>query len=503
VTAQATAPERLGGPAPRPSAPARFALRSRGGLAWLVVVVSLVFFATAQYCRQLYVDTYFDLYVGRYVAGHGIPDRNVVTVMAHGQPWIDQQWLAQLAYYRAWQLGGYALVTTLSIVLVSAGSAFLGALMLRRGVSPLAMCAWTLAAIAVSYGYATPRAQSFGYLLVPLVLWLVLEDDGRSVPRGCAWLSIPLLVLWANVHGSVLLGAGFVSLCATRRAWSARRRRDRRGLVSYLLLALGAVLSVICTPYGFGVVRYYGSLIGNPELARNVAEWGPPSLKSPDSWAFFAVVIAVAVAVTIGWRRGNRPQPELAIFGVITVGVAVTAFRNTPWFGVAGCLLAADMMAGRSVSRAPGVSFRRMLACVLAACALVAATGIALEPASQFEASIPGRAIDVSAHIAGSNPRVLILADQVSAVGLLWLHPASLGQVAFDIRVEQYNQAELAAIFDFMGASESRWQRILSSYGVVVVSRKQHARLAEAMTRQPGWRVVYTDATGVVLEHTG
>ena len=503
MTVQVTAPERLGGPTPRPANPGRLAPWSRGSLAWLVAVVSLVFFATAQYCRQLHVDTYFDLYVGRYVSEHGIPERNVVTVMAHGQPWIDQQWLAQLMYYRAWQVGGYAAVTLLSVALVSAGSAVLGALMLRRGVSPLAMCTWTLAAIAVSYGYATPRAQSFGYLLVPLVLMLVLHDDGRRLPRASTWLLIPLLVVWANVHGSVLLGAGFVGLHAARRAWAAQRRQDRLGLASYLLLAAGAAVSVICTPYGFGVVRYYGSLIGNPELSRNVAEWGPPSLATPYSWAFFAVAIAAMSAVALGWRRGNRPQLELAIFGAITFAVALLAFRNTPWFGFAGCLLAAEMLAGRSGSRTAAVSFRRMLAAVLVACAVVVTTGLAFEPARQYESSIPHRAIDVTDRVTDNHPQLSVLADQLSAVGLLWLHPAELGRVAFDVRVEQYNQAELAAIFEFVDADRSHWQGVLRGYDVVVVSRRQHPSLAAAILREPGWRVVYADSAGVVVERSG
>jgi hypothetical protein len=502
VTAQATAPEVLTGSAPRAAGRGRLGAWPSGGLAWLVAVVSLIFLATAEYCRQLYVDTYFDLYVGRYVAQHGVPERNVLTELAHGKPWVDQQWLAQLIFYRVWQLGGYAAVAVLSVALVAAGSAVLGALMLRRGVSPRAMCGWTLAAIAVSYGYATPRAQSFGYLLVPLVLWLVLQDDSRGLPRARTWLLIPLLVLWANVHGSVLLGAGFVGLYAARQGWAALRRRDQRSLAAYLLLAVGAVASVICTPYGFEVLRYYGSLIGNPELSRNVAEWGPPSLSSAYSWAFFAVVLAVVVAIVLGWRRGNRPQGDLAIFGVITLGVALMAFRNTPWFGFAGCLLAAEMLAGRAVSRTAAAPFRRMLAAALATCAVVGAIGLAFEPTSRFETSVPSQAIAVTARVAAQQPGQPVLADQLSAVGMLWLHPDTLGRVAFDVRVEQYNQAQLAAIFDFMNASGPHWQRLLRGYDLVVVSRQHHARLAAAMTRQPGWRVIYTDASGVVLERS-
>jgi hypothetical protein len=337
VIAPASATARGRGPAPVSDAHSpRMPWGAAGGLAWLVAVAALAFFATAQYCRQLYVDTYFDLYAGRYVAEHGVPERNVVTVLAHGKPWIDQQWLGQLIYYRVWQLGGYAAVVMLSLALIAVGFAILGALMLHRGASPLGMCAWTLAALAVSFLYATARAQSFGYLFIPLLLWLLLADNGTGRPRLLTWLSIPLLAVWANVHGSVLLGAGFVGLHAAYRALGALRRRDYRALASYLLLGTCAALALICTPYGFGVMHYYGSLIGNPALSAAVTEWISPNPANADSWAFFAVVIAVAVAVIVGWRRGARPQPEVGIFAVVTLGAALLAFRTTPWFGFAG-----------------------------------------------------------------------------------------------------------------------------------------------------------------------
>lgn len=498
MTAQVTAPVQVRRPAGGGSRPLPWGVP--GGLAWLVAVASLAFFATAEYCRQLYIDTYFDLYAGRFVAEHGIPHRNVVTVIAHGQPWIDQQWLGQLVYYRAWQVGGYAAVVVLSAAMISIGVAILGALMLRRGVSPLAMCAWTMAALAVSYGYATPRTQSFGYLFLPVVLWLVLADDGRRWPRASTWLAIPLLVAWANMHGSALLGAGFVGLHAAWRAGGALHRRDPRGLAAYLLLGTSAAGSLVCTPYGVGVVRYYVSLIGNPVLSRFGGEWAPPKPADAASWAFFAVVAAIMVAMAHAWRRGARPQPDLTAFGVVSLGVALLAFRNTPWFGFAGCLLAADTLAGRVLPAAPLVFFRRALAAALAAIAVVSAIGLARTPASQYEARLPRQAIDVAAGAAEQDPGLAVLSDQWCSVGLLWLHPALFGRVAFDVREEQYSQAELAAVLDFMLARGSQWNRVLRGYDFVVISRRWHPGLATAMTHMPGWRVVYAAGSGVVVE---
>jgi hypothetical protein len=511
-------------------------LRAAGVRTWLIAAISLIFAATALQARHLLPDSYYALYAGRYIVAHGIPHVNVVTAVAHGAPWIDQQWLAQVLYYAAWAVGGYAALVVVSSALVTAGFGVLAVLMLRRGVPPIRMFAWTLAAFAVSSGYAAARAQSFGYLFLALTLWLIVRDAEGSVtpertcspvaapvfaqrsaraqaPRGRTWLVIGVLVAWANTHGSVLLGAGLVAAYATYRAVRASIRRhgpdapDRALLpaVRYLVLGVAAVASVLCTPYGLEVITYYRSLIGNNVLADNVGEWAPPNPREAMTWAFFIVLVVVVVLVAIAWRRGARPDSLLLAIGVITLALALTAFRNVPWFGFGGSLLAADTLARRADGRVPalGVAFRLSVAGLLAGLAVVILVVATMTPAGQFDAWVPRRAIDVAAAVAARHPTWRVLDDQWSAVGMLWLHPGMFGRIAFDVRVEQYQQADMGAFFDFMQVRGPRWQRVIKGYDLIVVSRLWHADLARALARLPGWRVVYSDPDGLVLVRGG
>jgi hypothetical protein len=219
----------------------------------------------------------------------------------------------------------------------------------------------------------------------------------------------------------------------------------------------------------------------------------------PYSWAFYAVLVAVVVAVIVGWRRGARPNPELVAITAVTLAMAQLAFRNVPWFGFTGCLLAADMLRARSAPAALPAPFRRVLAAALAACAVVAAVTLAREPASQYEAWIPDRPIGVAAQLAAQDSKLRMLSDQWTAVGMLWLHPSMLSRVAFDVRDEQYSQSEIAEVFAYLAADGPDWQRALHGYNLVVVSRHWHPHLADVMSRLPGWRVVFADSSGVVL----
>src|SRR6185312_8153224 len=71
---------------------------------------------------------------------------------------------------------------------------------------------WICIPVLIVYypGASVMRPQSFTYLLFVVVLELVLRDERR--PSRRIYLAFPVLALWANLHGSVVLGAALVSL---------------------------------------------------------------------------------------------------------------------------------------------------------------------------------------------------------------------------------------------------------------------------------------------------
>jgi hypothetical protein len=471
-------------------------------LLWLVALVALSLVVSLEYSRYLFADSYYDLYAGRYIVQHGIPHWNVVTVVAHGAPWIDQQWLAQVIYYGAWAAGGYPAVALLSSLVLTSGFAVLALAMRSRGVPPARMFAWTCAAIIVYLGNIVIRAQSFAYPLFALTLWLVVADSRAPRLRARTWLVLPVLVLWANTHGSVLIGAAMVALYAGYRA-VAVRRRGQRALLGYLALGAASALSVLCTPYGTGVIGYYKSVnLVAPALSHYVTEWQRPNPLYLVSMGFFALLTATVIAVAVAWRRSTRPDPVLAAIALGLLVLALTAIRNQAFFAFAGSLLAADTLARSNAGRAPALSraFSRATAAVLAVAALIGIGLIAAEPGSKFESLVPVRAIGAATALAARHPGARILADEWSSPAMLWLHPTTFGRVAYDARLEQYSVAQLRAYATFLSARRPGWQRLMRGYDLVVVNRKQHQWLGTALTRLPGWRVVYSGSDGLVLE---
>jgi hypothetical protein len=452
------------------------------------------------FSRYLITDSFYDLYAGRYIVANGIPHLNMATVAAHGTAWTDQQWLAQVLYYLAWLAGGYRLLAALSAVLVASGFAVLAGLMIRRGVPPTRAFAWTLVAFAVCIGNMGIRAQSFAYPDLAVTLWLVLDDKTAAAPRPRTWLLAPVLVFWANTHGSVLLGSGLVVGYAGYRAVKALTRRCLKPATAYLALACSAALAVVCTPYGIGVLSYYLRFASDQALRHNVVEWAPPSPLEPVSWAFFAAAGLIAGCLVVAWRRRARPDPLLATFAAISLAMALTAVRNQAWFGFCGSLFAADALARASGAQVPMLArgFRRAVLGTLGTLALTSLAFLAVTSDGQFYAETPVQAIGVAAAAAGRHATVRVLGDDDSGTAMLWLYPALFGRVGFDDRFEQYTPAELGAYVDFLFVRGPRWQRVTRGYTIIVAS-KRHPRLVRALATLPGWQVSYDGTAGVVL----
>jgi hypothetical protein len=329
----------------------------------------------------------------------------------------------------------------------------------------------------------------------------VLADGRETRIRGRTWLVLPVLVVWANTHGSVLVGAALTAGYAGYGLVRAMVLHQGRATLAYLGLAITSAASVVCTPYGVGVLRYYASVSRvTPVLARNITEWGPSDPLHRDSAAFFVVAVVTLAAVRVGWRRGARPDPLLAVAAVALFGLALTAVRDQVWFGFAASLLAADALArGTRKDPALGRAFSAATAGALAAAGLAGLVLLAATPDSQFESLVPLASVSQATALAVRQPRADVLADDWSASAMLWLHPSMVGRVGFDARLEQYTVAQISAYAAFL-AGAGHWQRVMRPYSIVVVSTALHPRLAHALTRLPGWHVAAASRSGMVVE---
>ena len=441
--------------------------------------------------KQLVVDGWMAIVSGRWIVQHGLPSHDTLAVMTHGRRWTDEQWLAQLALYGLWRLGGVKLALFVHALLVT--SALAGAALFARTRGATARSV-TWIAIPVMVAYypvaSVMRPQSFAFPLFAAVLWLVL-DDARQPSRRVFW-TLPLLVLWTNLHGSVLLGAMLVSL-AGLVGMVQQRRPSGRGLG--LLLAPWAC--VFASPYGPDLPAYYEKILVGGDFKQFVTEWAPTTLSIQTA----AVYLVVLGGLWLLGRAGRSVPLFDQLAFAITAVLAFDAVRNTAWIGLVALAVLpplVDRLRG-SPAEEPA-RLNRILSVTILAALVISVAAVAAKSTSWFTSGFPPAAAQATAAAAGPHGRVF--ASSPFADWLLWSKPKLSGRVAYDARFELLSQAQIRRIARFQGRVGD-WRSTARGYRVFVLDPRSDHALERSLLRTLPARVVFSSPQVVVLRRRG
>ena len=419
-------------------------------------------------------DTWLALVSGREIWQHGLPHSDALTVIHHGQPWVDQQWLGHLTLYGADRLGGLGLVVAVTTAAVLCGFCLAALAALERGAPPIALLIFFSLAFLAGVWIAVARTQALAVPLYGFVLWLVCRD--RTCGRRLTLLALPALCLWANLHGSVLLGSAVIAVYGLL---AAVRSRSRQGV----LLVVAAPLCVLASPYATALPGYYRLMLDNPPFKRWINEW-QPTVPERDTAVFFCLAAIVACILVVR-RRGGLD----ALILVVSFAAGLSAVRMVPWFGIAALAIVPPLLSrGKPVvvGGRGAQMFSAVMTVVIVLCLVVG--GVRGRSASS-------RVNDLAHAPIGAHDRVysdLDLADR-----LLWARPALRGRVAYDARVELLSARAIRQMLTFNARSEG-WRSVVDGYDVLALDPRSPAPIPDLR----GWRVTYRSSNVVLVQRT-
>ena len=179
-------------------------------------------------------------------------------------------WLADVTLALAYRVGGYAACQLLRGVCIAAVLLFLWLHAYRRGASPLVSTVLVLLALDAALPRLYLRPEMFAFTLGAALL-LLLEGHERTGRRGFLLGSLGVVALWANLHGSVIVGLAAIGLYSVERA--LRRRREPIVLVEALLFPLAAFAASCLNPEGLRLPMAFR--IVSPNFSAYISEWQP------------------------------------------------------------------------------------------------------------------------------------------------------------------------------------------------------------------------------------
>ncbi|GIW20584.1 MAG: hypothetical protein KatS3mg065_0880 [Chloroflexota bacterium] len=171
------------------------------------------------------VDLAYAVRAGRLILERGdVLRTDPFTFTAGGEAWIDQQWLAQVAFALVHDAAGWAGLALLRGALVGLIVLLLADTLRRSGLDARRTAILTLAAFVVVAPALALRAQLFAVVLFALTLRLLAVADMRPALR---WLLVPITSLWANLHGTFVLLPAVVGVAwLSGRSGRAASRRS-------------------------------------------------------------------------------------------------------------------------------------------------------------------------------------------------------------------------------------------------------------------------------------
>ena len=218
-------------------------------------------------------DSYSHVEIGRWIIAHGsLPASDPFSFSKHGAPWVPFEWLSEVIYAAVYALAGWPGVVAIAAAAIALAFALL-TFFLLRALSPSLTLLMVIAAIILMAPHMLARPH---VLVLPLmVIWAAALV--RCMDRGAPppYWALPLLVLWTNLHGSVVLALGLIGPAVLEALLREPRSEWPRVLLRWLPFSALALAASCLTPHGPEPLLMPLTTLGlGPALAW-ISEWRP------------------------------------------------------------------------------------------------------------------------------------------------------------------------------------------------------------------------------------
>ncbi|WP_377827605.1 hypothetical protein ACFKHW_23100 [Bradyrhizobium lupini] len=430
-------------------------------------------------------DSYSHIEVGRWIIAHGtLPATDPFSFSRHGAPWITFEWLSEVIYAGAYALAGWQGVLVVGAAAIALAFGLFTFFLLRE-LSPTQTLLMVIVAVILLAPHMLARPH---VLVLPLmVTWaaaLVRCMDREGPPP---YWALPLLVVWANLHGSVVLALGLIGPAGLEALLREKRSEWPRVFLRWLPFTALAVAVSCLTPYGPEPLLMPLTTLGLGPALGWIAEWRPQDFSHI---GFFELLLLAGI---FALSRGVTLPVVRALVVIGLLHFALAQIRNADLLAMLAPLYLAAPLGrkfGGPIGKDAAGSSRRLNLAALGV--LIAVSGATLARDIRPAPAITPQAAIAEANLAAAGH---VLNDYTFGGYLIFAGIPTFidgrGELYGGAFINRYNRAlALVDLGDFL--------RLLDEYSIGATLLAPGTPAIAMLDRLPQWQRVYSDDVAVV-----
>jgi hypothetical protein len=348
-----------------------------------------------------------------------------------------------------------------------------------RFIRPLAAIGLVVAMDAVLIPMMLARPHLLAWVLVAAWTWLMLRarERDRAPPLAAALL----MVIWANLHGSFVMGLVIAAAFGLEALVAAADRQ--KVFRQWAIFGLACLVAVFVNANGIDGVLH-PLRIANLAMLPLIDEWKP---SNPAVTPVFFVVLA-AVLIVSWFKRPRLPLVRWLLLGGLLI-LAFLQMRHQAVLAIVAAMILPQGFARGAVNAAPARSLVPLAAAAIAILVVVRAA----TPTSPIENE--------------ANPWQLIAAVPPELRSQPVLNGYSMGgplilsgiRPYIDGRGDMYGDQLVVGYTHIRDGDAAALAEAVQKWNIRwAILPNRYAKLLALLDRTPGWRRIHQDKVGVV-----
>lgn len=446
-------------------------------------------------------DTYWHLAAGRWIlANKAVPHVDPFSHSMPGGAWIAHEWLSEVVLASVHALTDWAGLVVLVAMIFAGTLAYLLRFLLGR-MEPIHALLLTALAAGMLMGHLLARPHVLVWPL--LAVWVGTLVDAGERGRSPPWWTLILMTLWANLHGSFVLGLGLSGVLALDAVLSQPVELRRKVAVRWGCFVGLAVIAAMVTPSGWQGLWYPVQVSGMELALKVISEWRSPDfqkLQTLEVWLMLVLAAACSGRMRLPLLRlllvlglvhlALKHHRHMSVLGLVSPFLIAAPFAAV-WSKTKGA--ARDAEALDRIFAAFALPARRGAVAVVVALAVLMI--VAVLQAGRFTpaaASSPEMAVDAAIREGASGP----VFNSYNFGGYLIYRGIP---VFIDGRADMYGDGLLKRYIDAVGLADTgALEKLLTEYRIGWTLLTAGTPAVALLDRLPGWRRVHADEVAIV-----